>query len=138
MRELKDELSQLKAREKELRQRLTELSAIVPINELRKQVALLEQEQQTSARRLEMLQAEGITLTSSEEIEQVEQEWRLWTRRLQTRIQISRELWARCTEVLPEDTTVEDLKASFVFKLSVGAKRLTGAVQDDLGLEGEL
>lgn len=125
MRELENELSQLKVREKELRQRLADLSAIVPIDELREQVAQLEQERQASAERLAMLQAEGIMLTSMEEIEQVEQEWRLWTRRLQTRIQISRELWARCTEVLPEDTTAEDLKASSMFNCLPELRNLT-------------
>lgn len=110
IQQMQNDLSTLKAREKELREELATVCAIIPMPELRDSVSKLEEEKASSLNRLSKLQGEQTVCISAEEITRVEKEWKTWQGHVQTRRRIFSELWAKCTEVLPEDTTEEDLK----------------------------
>jgi 26S proteasome regulatory subunit (ATPase 3-interacting protein) len=110
IRPIQNDLSALKVREKELREELADVSAIIPIAELCESVSKLEEEKASSLDRLSKIQEEGTVCVSVEELTQVDNEWKKWQNHVQTRRRIFYELWARCTEVLPDDTTEEDLK----------------------------
>lgn len=81
------------------------LSARVPTTKLRGQVRGLEAKKQQLNGQLEPLR-NGSTkrrMVSVDEQERVEKEWRKWKRTAGTRKRVCRDLWDRCTEVLPED-----------------------------------
>ncbi|KAL1962789.1 hypothetical protein VTN77DRAFT_9158 [Rasamsonia byssochlamydoides] len=110
IQQIQNELSDVKIREKELREKLAVVCAIIPMTELCDSVSKLEEEKAASLDRLSKLQEQGTVCISVEEMTRVEKEWKTWQNHVQTRRRIFHELWARCTEVLPEDTTEEDLK----------------------------
>lgn len=106
---LQNELTVYKSREKELRAELLALSAKVPIAELRQDVCVLEKEKESFLMRLSKIQTEVVKPIGMEEKTRVEMSWKKWQRHRNTRKRICRDLWSRCTEVLPEDTTEEYL-----------------------------
>lgn len=48
-------------------------------------------------------------VVGSEERAEVEREWKRWQRQVAVRRRICRELWDRCSEVVPEGVTREEL-----------------------------
>ena len=106
------EIISAKAKEKEVKVELAALSARVPTAELHEQVRGLEARKQQLIGKLEVLR-NGTTkrrMVSVEEQESVEKGWRKWQRTAGARKRICRDLWDKCTEVLPEDAgSKEDL-----------------------------
>ncbi|KAL2009245.1 hypothetical protein VTN00DRAFT_7439 [Thermoascus crustaceus] len=112
IRQLQDKLAAYKASEKSMRGELAVLCAKVPISELRHEVSKLEVERAETLHRLAKLRSrddDSSVLVSAEQRIQVEREWTEWRKHVHVRKKICRDLWERCTEVLPEDTTKEDL-----------------------------
>lgn len=107
---VQNDISTMKVREKELREKLATVCAIIPVADLHDSVSNLEEEKASSLGRLSKLQDEGTLCISVEQMNQVEKEWKKWQKHVQTRREIFYELWARCMEVLPNDTTEEHLK----------------------------
>lgn len=93
-----------KSQEKLLRVELATLNSRVSTAELRGQVAALEKEQQDLCARLAMSKASATQtrIVSAEEKARVEREWKTWQRHVVVRRKIVREMWMRCTEMLPE------------------------------------
>jgi 26S proteasome regulatory subunit (ATPase 3-interacting protein) len=107
---LQDKFSTMKCREKELRERLVALSAIISIKQLREQVAQLEKEKQSFLERLSKIQAETTARIGIEETTRIDDDWKTWQHHVQHRKRIFHDLWRNCTEVLPDDTTEEELR----------------------------
>ncbi|OJD20930.1 hypothetical protein ACJ73_07731 [Blastomyces percursus] len=101
---LRAQVASRKQYEKALREELEALSARVPTDELRETVCRLEREKKEALGRLAPLR-DGRVVTkmlSVEEQERVDGEWRVWKGRVVGRKRICREMWERCSEVLPE------------------------------------
>ena len=109
IQQLQNDLTVYKSREKELRAELLGLSAKVSIAELRQDVCVLEKEKGSCLMRLLKIQTEALKPIGMEEKIRVETSWKTWQRHRNTRRRICRDLWSRCTEVLPEDTTEDCL-----------------------------
>lgn len=115
--DLQAKVSALKSREKELRDKLAALNAIIPITVLREQIASLEEAQRSLTLEISNLSAaaaasdEGTTSrVRKEDLDRIDQEWGKWRHQVISRKRIFLEFWARCTEVLPPDTTEAELK----------------------------
>ena len=52
-----------------------------------------------------------------EDFDRIDVEWRKWRGQVTARKKIFLELWARCTEVLPEDMTPRDLQVGLTYEL---------------------
>lgn len=95
-----------------MRGELAVLCAKVPISELRQEVSKLEVERAETLDCLAKLRSsddDNSFPVSAEQRAKVEREWKEWRKHVHVRKKICRDLWERCTEVLPEDTTKEDL-----------------------------
>lgn len=88
------------------------LEAKPRISQLRQEIAQLEEERKVIQAQVEELQGDDVQL-SVEERARLEEEWKQWQRHATTRRRICRELWGRCTEVLPDNTTSQELWVSF-------------------------
>jgi 26S proteasome regulatory subunit (ATPase 3-interacting protein) len=101
---------------------LAALGARVPTAELRDQVRGLEAKRQRLLEQLAPLRdgSRKVRMVTAEEQQRVESEWKKWQRQAIVRKRICRELWERCTEVLPEGV------------------RSKAELWESLGLEGQL
>lgn len=106
---LKEDISAGRTREKALKAELTMMNSRVSTPDLRRGVLNLEAERDQILGRLSSMRNSTVQPVSLEEKAHVEKEWKVWKRHMNVRKRICRELWERCTEVLPEDTTKEDL-----------------------------
>lgn len=110
---MRTELSGLKAREKELKAELGSLANIVPLAELRVNVARLEQEHKECQGRLSKLQSEAddtAVSISRQVMDRVERDWKIWQNQFLVRRRIFFDLWSKCTELLPDNLTQEELE----------------------------
>ncbi|OKL62940.1 hypothetical protein UA08_02082 [Talaromyces atroroseus] len=116
--DLQGKTSALKTREKELRERLAALNAIVPIAVLRQQIAGLDEAKASLISEISNLSAEASSDEANrvckEDIDRIDQEWGKWNHQVVSRKRIFLEFWAKCTEVLPPDTTQAEMKVSRV------------------------
>ncbi|EQL28943.1 hypothetical protein BDFG_08364 [Blastomyces dermatitidis ATCC 26199] len=98
------QIASTKQYEKALRAELAALSARVPTDELREIVWRLDREKEEVLGRLAPLRDGRVAtrVLSVEEQERVDGEWRMWKGRAVGRKRICREVWERCSEVLPE------------------------------------
>lgn len=101
---LKTGIKDSKAQEKQIRSEITTLGTKIPTAELRLQVFKLEEEKKTLVNLLTPLREKSVQkrTVSSEELARSDEEWKTWQKHLIVRRKICRELWERCTEVLPE------------------------------------
>ncbi|PGH12562.1 hypothetical protein AJ79_04183 [Helicocarpus griseus UAMH5409] len=101
---LRAQIASTRSAEKTLRAELSTLSARVPTEELRDIVSKLDAEKEELLSRLGPLRNGTVQSreVSAQEQEKVEGEWRLWKGRMLGRKRICREMWERCSEVLPE------------------------------------
>ncbi|KAJ5114611.1 hypothetical protein NUU61_000370 [Penicillium alfredii] len=103
------QLDNLRANEKQSRAALTALVTKPRLSDLRQDISRLKDERET-------LQGRVATSASSEPIpitpverSHLETAWKKWQRHATIRRRICRDLWARCSEVLPEDMTASEL-----------------------------
>lgn len=106
---LREEIAGGKTREKALKAELATLNSRVSTADLRQGVLKLEAEKGEMSVRLSAMCNRAVQPVSVEEKARVDKEWKVWKRHMNVRKRICRDLWDRCTEVLPEDTTKEDL-----------------------------
>ncbi|KAK2757864.1 hypothetical protein FQN54_004270, partial [Arachnomyces sp. PD_36] len=127
---IKEEIVAGKAREKALKTELTMLNSRVSTADLRQGVSNLEGERERVLIRLSTMRSSTVQPVRAEEKMRVEKEWRVWKRHVNVRKRICKELWERCTEVLPEDTTKADLWPFFnqIYLLPSFIRRETLAV----------
>ncbi|KAJ5152869.1 uncharacterized protein N7482_009347 [Penicillium canariense] len=109
---LQDEFSAVKADEKKARAALAALEAKPRLSALRKDIRRLQEERDAAQGRLGKLSGDGQLQISLEERAQLERDWKQWQRHATVRRRICRELWGRCSEVLPDDTTALELWVS--------------------------
>lgn len=104
---LKEEIASTKAQEKELKVELATLSARVPTAELHNQVRSLGARKEELIDQLTPLRnASGSArMVPVEEQRRVDEAWKKWQRTAAARKRICRDLWEKCTEVLPEDVS---------------------------------
>lgn len=113
--DLQDKISTLKSREKCLREKLAALNGIIPIATLREQITNLEEVKTTLVLQISALSADASAADESnrfrkEDFDWIDQEWGKWRKKVTSRKRIFLEFWAGCTEVLPLDTTQDELK----------------------------
>jgi 26S proteasome regulatory subunit (ATPase 3-interacting protein) len=109
---LQDELSTIKANEKKARAALAALEAKPRLSTLREEIRQLEEERDAAQERLGKPYGDNQLQISPEARAQLERDWKQWQRHATVRRRICRELWGRCSEVLPEDTTAPELWVS--------------------------
>ncbi|RMJ25247.1 TBP interacting domain protein, partial [Aspergillus sp. HF37] len=128
IKQAQDQLTTLKAEDKRVRSELVEFGSRPLLSELRADVARLQKEKEEILAGLASL-GEDESAMSPEEQQAVEKEWKYWQRQAHGRRRICNELWERCSEVVPEDMTREELKVRL---------RWTALGRESLGLEGPL
>lgn len=107
-----NQLSIIKADEKRVRAALAALDAKPRISDLKQDIQKLETEREAIQAQLGDSQGSNDISILVEDRSKLEQEWKQWQRRVTVRRRICRDLWSQCTEVLPEDTTLQDLWVS--------------------------
>ncbi|KAL1851793.1 hypothetical protein Plec18170_006096 [Paecilomyces lecythidis] len=117
--QLEKQLASYKNREKELKWELSRMGATIPLAELEQNASKLEDETSSILLRLKELCNDDTAEVSMEEKIQTEKEWKIWQRYAAVRKRICRQLWERCTEVMAEDTTREDLWESLGLEGSI-------------------
>lgn len=110
---LRENIATAKANEKLLRANLVSVNATLSTEGLRNSVLLLEQEKNEMAGRLQALRSGNVRPVLPEEKEAVDREWAQWSKKAGVRKKICLELWAFCTEEVPEGMTKEELWVRF-------------------------
>ncbi|GLI77073.1 hypothetical protein PoHVEF18_005356 [Penicillium ochrochloron] len=106
---LQEELSTIKANEKKARAALAALEAKPRLSTLREDIRQLQEERDAAQARLGKLYDDDQPQISPEARAQLERDWKQWKNHATIRRRICRELWGRCSEVLPEDMTASQL-----------------------------
>lgn len=106
---LQEELTTIKTNEKKARATLSTFQAKPRLSDLRQDIQQLETERSAIQARLTSHQGDNEVSLPAEEREKLEREWKIWQRHATLRHRICRELWGKCTEVLPENTTAKEL-----------------------------
>ncbi|QGA21393.1 hypothetical protein EYB26_009103 [Talaromyces marneffei] len=112
-KDFEEKISVLKIREKDLREKLATINAVIPIPILKDQIANLEEKKALLGSQVSTLSAEmqkSSDCVCKEDFDRIDLEWRKWHSQVTSRKRIFLEFWVRCTEVLPQDMTPADLK----------------------------
>lgn len=117
IKDLEERLSTLKADDKKARANLHVLTSTPLLSDLRQDIARLESEEKEITSRLVSSRenAAAVQIVDPAEREHVEQEWKRWRGLAARRERGFRELWGRCSEVVPEGMTREELWVCFCF-----------------------
>lgn len=113
--QLRDDIAATKAREKGVKADLAALNATVSTTDLRQSMTALESEKQGLLARLSILRSGDVKPVSAEKKAGVEKEWKTWQKHVMVRKRICKDMWERCTEILPPDTTKEELWVCFIY-----------------------
>lgn len=108
---LQNHLSSLKADEKIALAALAGFEAKPQISGLRQDIQRLEQERDAMQARLAEQHGDMVNLPA-EERDKLEHDWERWQRYATVRRRICLEIWSKCTEVLPDGTTPQELWVS--------------------------
>lgn len=114
-KDFEEKISVLKIREKDLREKLATINAVIPIPILKDQIANLEEKKALLSSQVSTLSAEmqkSSDCVCKEDFDRIDLEWRKWHSQVTSRKRIFLEFWVRCTEVLPQDMTPADLKVT--------------------------
>ncbi|KAJ5710752.1 hypothetical protein N7488_004908 [Penicillium malachiteum] len=106
---LQNELITLRADEKKVRAAFAAFESKPLFSDLRQDIERLQEERETLQERLGNQAASDEVPLSVEERENLENEWTEWQRHATLRRRMCRDLWGRCTEVLPENMTLPEL-----------------------------
>lgn len=110
IKQCQGQLSTLRANEKQAKSELAEFTSRPLLSELQQDIDRLKEEKEGLLADLAKLADGESDAISPEEQEAVEKEWKYWQKHSTVRKRICHDMWRRCTEVLPEDMTREDLK----------------------------
>lgn len=130
-----------------MRAELATLRSKPLLSELRQDIGRLEKEKESMLARLDKLHRQD-TSVSLEERAEIEREWKCCQRQVNVRRRICRDMWMKCSEVVPEGMTREELWVCalfyFYFFSVLGYfpqgrdKHISNnIVQESLGLEGD-
>lgn len=114
--ELRDTVTALKAKEKSLKLEVNALALTMTTVDLERDLSALHKEEQEISARLEKSRKgkENEKVVTPEEVENVTKEWEIWKRHVTIRKNICKELWERCSEILPPNVeTREELWVSY-------------------------
>lgn len=106
---LQEELTTIKTNEKKARAALSTFEAKPRLSDLRQDIQQLKEERSAIQTRLTSHQGDDEVSLSPEEREELERGWKQWQRHATLRRRICRDLWGKCTEVLPENMTSNEL-----------------------------
>lgn len=127
-----EQLTTLKASEKKARAGLATLDAKPRLSDLRRDLGRLEEEQKAIQARLTALRDDDSVSISPAERVKLEQEWKQWQHHARVRRRICRDLWMRCSEVLPDNMTSQELWV----RVSVHQGHSAYLPNDSLGIFG--
>lgn len=103
--DLGEDIATAKANEKLLRANLIAVNATLSTDDLRAGVITLESEKKEILARLGPLRSGTVTPVATEEKDEVEKEWKEWSRKADLRKRICLDLWDFCTEEMQEGQT---------------------------------
>lgn len=106
---MQEQLTTWKANEKKARADLATLCSKPLLSELRQDIDRLGKEKESILGRLATLHGNDSLQMSPAERAEIELEWKLWQKHVNTRSRICRDMWKRCSEVVPEGMTREEL-----------------------------
>ncbi|OJJ84108.1 putative TBP interacting domain protein [Aspergillus glaucus CBS 516.65] len=110
IKQLEEKLATLKTDEKNARAELATLRSKPLLSELRQDIDRLETEKESMLARLDEFHGRDSSVqVSPEERAEVEREWKRWQRQVNVRRRICRDMWMKCSEVVPEGMTREEL-----------------------------
>lgn len=109
IKQLQEQLTTLRANEKKARADLATLCSKPLLSELRQDIDRLEKEKESILGRLAKFHGNDSVQVSPAERAGIEREWKLWQKHASTRSRICRDMWKRCSEVVPEGMTREEL-----------------------------
>ncbi|ODM18337.1 hypothetical protein SI65_06208 [Aspergillus cristatus] len=110
IRQLEEKLTTLKTDEKNVRAELATLRSKPLLSELRQDIGRLEKEKESILAQLDEFHGHDSSVqVSPEERAEVEREWKRWQRQVNVRRRICRDMWMKCSEVVPEGMTREEL-----------------------------
>lgn len=120
---LQTELSGLKTSEKKARMALAAFEASPRLSDLQHDIQRLEDEQKDIQAHLAALFGDDDVQLSLEQRAKLEQEWQYWHRHATSRRRMCRDLWGRCSEVLPDEMTETELWVR-AFPFCLGTRRV--------------
>lgn len=106
---LEEELTTSKTNEKKARAALLAFEAKPRLSDLRHDIQQLETERSAIQARLTSHQGVDEVSLPPQEREELERKWKQWQSHATLRRRICREVWGKCTEVLPENMTSKEL-----------------------------
>ncbi|KAJ5726462.1 uncharacterized protein N7483_007819 [Penicillium malachiteum] len=109
---LQNELTTIKTDDKKVRATLASFEGKPLLSDLRQDIQRLQEERDTLQERLGDQAASDEVHLSMKERENLENEWKEWQRHATLRRRMCRDLWGRCTEVLPDNMTLSELWVS--------------------------
>lgn len=116
---MEEKLTTLKTDEKNLRAELATLRSKPLLSELRQDIGRLEKEKESILARLDEFHGhDSSAQVSPEKRAEVEREWKRWQRQVNMRRRICRDMWMKCSEVVPEGMTREELWVCLFFFFS--------------------
>ena len=128
--DLRDAIATARSKEKLLRASLVSVNATLSTDELRNNVSLLRFDKDEILVRLVLLRSGNMKHVLPEEKENVEKEWKQWSKVASSRRRICMELWEYSTEKMKEGKTKGELWVSVAvvstivtFLMSVSAGR---------------
>ncbi|MCJ1285068.1 hypothetical protein MMC26_004406 [Xylographa opegraphella] len=107
--QLREEIAIAIGEERILKANLIALNATMSTEDIRANLVALEAQKKDILSRLNPLRSGSVKLVSPQVKAEVDQAWKLWNSRANTRKKICMELWAVLTEEMPEGKTKEEL-----------------------------
>ncbi|KAL2836677.1 Tat binding protein 1-interacting protein-domain-containing protein [Aspergillus pseudoustus] len=106
---LQEQLPGLKEDEKKIQAELSSLNAVPLLSELRAEIQKLEEEKEFLSAKLADVHGDSEVNVSPLEMEAARKDWKYWQGQARVRARICRDVWHKCTEMLPEGTSREEL-----------------------------
>ena len=106
---LREEIATARGEERILKANLIALNATMSAQDIRASLEALGAQKKDILSRLNPLRSGRVKPVSPQEKAEVDQAWRLWNSRANTRKNICMEVWAIVTEEMPEGKTKEEL-----------------------------
>ncbi|MCJ1388970.1 hypothetical protein MMC18_001822 [Xylographa bjoerkii] len=107
--DLQEKIAAAKGEERIAKANLIALNATMSTHDLRASLIALEAQKKDILFRLNPLRSGSVKTVSPQEKAEVDQAWKLWNSRANTRKKICMEVWAVVTEEMPEGKTKEEL-----------------------------
>lgn len=110
IKQCRGHISTIRTNEKQTKSELAEFVARPLLSELHCDIERLKKEKEGILVDLAKFGEGELNAASPEEKTAIEKEWKYWQKQVNVRKQICHDMWRRCSEVLPEGMTPEELK----------------------------